>query len=60
MLSTELHEATVEFARALRQAPAVATYRVAVEALDADPAAQGLMADLRKHQGAWHAAARPA
>jgi hypothetical protein len=27
MLSTELHEAAVEFGRALRQAPAVATYR---------------------------------
>ena len=50
MLSTDLHEATVEFARALRQAPAVAIYGIAVEALDADPVAQGLLADLREHQ----------
>ena len=50
MLSTDLHEATVEFARALRQSPAVAIYGIAVEALDADPVAQGLLADLREHQ----------
>ena len=50
MLSTDLHEATVEFARALRQAPAVAAYRAAADALDADIAAQLLMADLRKEQ----------
>lgn len=50
MLSTDLNEAAVEFGRTLRQAPAVAIYRIAVEALDADPAAQGLMADLREHQ----------
>ena len=51
MLTIELLEAAVEFGRALRQAPAVATYRVAVETLDADLAAQGLMADLRRQQG---------
>ena len=50
MLSTELHEAAVEFGRTLRQAPAVAAYRVAVDALDGDPVAQGLLADLREHQ----------
>jgi cell fate (sporulation/competence/biofilm development) regulator YlbF (YheA/YmcA/DUF963 family) len=50
MLSTDLNEAAVEFGRALRQAPAVAIYRVAAEALDADPVAQGLLADLREHQ----------
>ena len=50
MLSTELHEAAVEFGRTLRQAPAVAAYRVAVDALDADIAAQGLLANLREHQ----------
>lgn len=50
MLSTDLHEATVEFARALRQAPAVAIHGIAVEALDADPVAQALLADLREHQ----------
>ncbi len=51
MLSTDLNEAAVEFGRALRQAPAVAAYRVAVDALDGDPVAQGLLADLREHQG---------
>ena len=50
MLSTDLHEATVEFARALRQSPAVAIYGIAAEALAADPVAQGLLADLREHQ----------
>jgi cell fate (sporulation/competence/biofilm development) regulator YlbF (YheA/YmcA/DUF963 family) len=50
MLSTDINEAAVEFGRALRQAPAVAIYRVAADALDADPVAQGLLADLREHQ----------
>ncbi|MFH0750686.1 MAG: YlbF family regulator [Chloroflexota bacterium] len=50
MLSTDINEAAVEFGRALRQAPAVAIYRIAVEALDADPVAQGLMTDLREQQ----------
>lgn len=51
MLTTELNEAAIEFGRALRQAPAVATFRIAADALDADPAAQGLLADLREQQG---------
>ena len=51
MLSTEINEAAVEFGRALRGAPAVAIYRIATEALEADPVAQGLLADLREHQG---------
>jgi len=51
MLSTEINEAAVEFGRALRGAPAVAIYRVAAESLEADPVAQGLLADLREHQG---------
>ena len=51
MLSTEINEAAVEFGRALRGAPAVAIYRIAAEALEADPVAQGLLADLREHQG---------
>jgi cell fate (sporulation/competence/biofilm development) regulator YlbF (YheA/YmcA/DUF963 family) len=51
MLSTDINEAAVEFGRALRQAPAVAIYRIAAEALEADPVAQGLLADLREHQG---------
>lgn len=50
MLSTDINEAAVEFGRALRQAPAVAIYRIAVEALEADPVAQGLMTDLREQQ----------
>ncbi len=50
MLSTDINEAAAEFGRALRQAPAVAIYRVAADALEADPAAQGLLADLREHQ----------
>ena len=50
MLSTDLNEAAVEFGRTLRQAPAVAAYRVAVDALDGDPVAQGLLANLREHQ----------
>ncbi len=50
MLSTEINEAAVEFGRALRAAPAVAIYRIAAEALDADPVAQGLLADLREQQ----------
>jgi cell fate (sporulation/competence/biofilm development) regulator YlbF (YheA/YmcA/DUF963 family) len=51
MLSTDINEAAVEFGRALRQAPAVAIYRIAAEALEADPVAQGLLAELREQQG---------
>jgi cell fate (sporulation/competence/biofilm development) regulator YlbF (YheA/YmcA/DUF963 family) len=51
MLSTEINEAAVEFGRALRGAPAVAIYRIAAEALEADPVAQGSLADLREQQG---------
>jgi cell fate (sporulation/competence/biofilm development) regulator YlbF (YheA/YmcA/DUF963 family) len=51
MLSTEINEAALEFGRALRAAPAVAIYRIAAEALEADPVAQGLLAELREHQG---------
>jgi cell fate (sporulation/competence/biofilm development) regulator YlbF (YheA/YmcA/DUF963 family) len=51
MLSTEFNEAAVEFGRALRGAPAVAIYRIAAEALEADPVAQGLLAELREQQG---------
>ena len=53
MLSTELHEAAIEFGRALRQAPAVAAYRAAADALEADLAAQLLMADLREQQASY-------
>ena len=51
MLSTDINEAAVELGRSLRQAPAVAIYRIAADALEADPVAQGLLADLREHQG---------
>jgi cell fate (sporulation/competence/biofilm development) regulator YlbF (YheA/YmcA/DUF963 family) len=50
MLSTDLHEAAVEFGQALRRAPAVAAYRAAADAFGADVPAQLLMADLREHQ----------
>jgi cell fate (sporulation/competence/biofilm development) regulator YlbF (YheA/YmcA/DUF963 family) len=53
MLSTEIHEAAVEFGRALRQAPAVAAHHAAQTALDADPAALALMAELRRLQEAF-------
>ena len=50
MLDNELREATLEFARALRHAPAIAAYRAAAEALDADAAAQALLAEMREQQ----------
>ena len=53
MLTTEIHEATVEFARSLRQAPPLGAYRAAQAALDADPGAQALMAELRHLQQAF-------
>jgi cell fate (sporulation/competence/biofilm development) regulator YlbF (YheA/YmcA/DUF963 family) len=53
MLSTEIHEAAVEFGRSLRGAPAVTAYRAAQAALEADPAALELMADLRRLQQAF-------
>ncbi|MDA8203308.1 MAG: YlbF family regulator [Chloroflexi bacterium] len=50
MLSTTLQEAAIAFGLALRQAPAVAALRSATAALEADPTAQQLLADLRGHQ----------
>jgi cell fate (sporulation/competence/biofilm development) regulator YlbF (YheA/YmcA/DUF963 family) len=50
MLDNELHQAALEFARTLRHAPAVAAYRAATEALDADPGAQALLADVHEQQ----------
>src|ERR1035437_2302345 len=50
MLDNELHQATLEFARTLRHAPAVASYRAAAEALVTDPGAQALLADVREQQ----------
>jgi cell fate (sporulation/competence/biofilm development) regulator YlbF (YheA/YmcA/DUF963 family) len=50
MLDNELHQATLEFARTLRHAPAVVACRAATEALDADPGAQALLIDVREQQ----------
>jgi cell fate (sporulation/competence/biofilm development) regulator YlbF (YheA/YmcA/DUF963 family) len=50
MLDNELHQAALEFARTLRHAPALAAYRAAAEALDADLGAQALLADVREQQ----------
>jgi cell fate (sporulation/competence/biofilm development) regulator YlbF (YheA/YmcA/DUF963 family) len=50
MLDTELQQATLEFARTLRHAPAVAAYRAATEALDADLGAQALITEVREQQ----------
>lgn len=50
MLATTLNEAAVAFGLVLRRAPAVSALRAATEALEADPAAQRLLADLREHQ----------
>jgi cell fate (sporulation/competence/biofilm development) regulator YlbF (YheA/YmcA/DUF963 family) len=50
MLDKELHEATLEFARSLGQAPAVSAYRAATAALEADGGAQALLKDLRTQQ----------
>ena len=56
MLSTEIHEAAVEFGRSLRGAPAVSAYRAAQASLDADPQAQALMDELRYLQQTFIAA----
>ena len=50
MLSTTLQEAAVAFGLALRHAPAVSALRAATEALEADPTAQRLLADVREHR----------
>jgi cell fate (sporulation/competence/biofilm development) regulator YlbF (YheA/YmcA/DUF963 family) len=56
MLTTEIHEAAVEFGRTLNVAPAVSAYRAAQAALDADPSAQALMDELRSLHGTFAAA----
>lgn len=50
MLDTEIHDAAVELGRALRQAPAVAAYRAAEAALNADSEALALVEELRRAQ----------
>ena len=52
MLSAALHEAAADFGRALCRAPAVAAYRDTADALDADPVARHLLADLHEQQTA--------
>lgn len=53
MLSTELHTAALTFGRALREAPAVATYRGAAEALADDRGAQQAMVALQGAQASY-------
>ena len=50
MLDQALHQATLDFARALRHAPSVAAYRAATQAPEADPSAQAILADMREQQ----------
>jgi len=53
MLNTDLHDAALAFSRALRQAPAVAAYRAAADALAADPSAQQVLAALQVPQASY-------
>ena len=53
MLSTELHDAALAFSRALREAPAVATYRGAADALAGDNGAQQAMVALQAAQTSY-------
>ncbi len=57
MPTTELHGAALAFGRALRVAPAVAAYRVAADAFEADVTAQQALAALQDSQASYlHAA----
>jgi cell fate (sporulation/competence/biofilm development) regulator YlbF (YheA/YmcA/DUF963 family) len=53
MLTTEINDAALAFGRALRQAPAVAAYRAASDAHDADPSAPQVMATLQAAQASY-------
>ena len=53
MLTTEINDAALAFGRALRVTPAVAAYRVAVDAFEADPTAQQAMAALQAAQASY-------
>lgn len=53
MLSTELHAAALTFSQALREAPAVATYRGATDALAEDRGAQQAMVALQGAQASY-------
>lgn len=53
MTTTEINDAALAFGRALRQAPAVAAYRAAADALEADRDAQQVMAALQAPQASY-------
>jgi len=53
MLTTDINDAALAFGRALRQAPAVAAYRAAVDAFDADRSAPQVMATLQASQASY-------
>jgi cell fate (sporulation/competence/biofilm development) regulator YlbF (YheA/YmcA/DUF963 family) len=50
MLDQALHQAALDFARALQHAQSVAAYRAATQVLEADPGAQAILADMREQQ----------
>ena len=53
MLTTDINDAALAFGRALSQAPAVAAYRAASEAHDADRSAPQVMAALQAAQASY-------
>jgi cell fate (sporulation/competence/biofilm development) regulator YlbF (YheA/YmcA/DUF963 family) len=53
MLSTDLHDAAMAFSRALREAPAVAAYSAATDALAEDRGAQQAMIALQGAQASY-------
>ena len=53
MLSTDLHDAALAFSRALREAPAVAAYSAATDALAEDRGAQQAMVALQGAQASY-------
>jgi cell fate (sporulation/competence/biofilm development) regulator YlbF (YheA/YmcA/DUF963 family) len=53
MLTTDINDAALAFGRALRQAPAVAAYRVAADAFEADSTAQQVLAALQDSQASY-------
>ena len=53
MLTTDINDAALAFGRALRQAPAVAAYRAAADAFEADRSAPQVMAALQAAQASY-------
>jgi len=53
MLTTDINDAALAFGRALRQAPAVAAYRAAADAFEADRSAPQVMATLQASQASY-------